>query len=96
MYGVKADGWTKLQDELSSHGFSGSEFFTIAFLFLGHFIFTNLFIGVIIMVRSLHVWYASKELHFLIQNIHSATQDFEEGQREEKERFIKASASSGV
>ena len=47
---MQADGWTTLQEQLSVHGFSGSEFFTIAFLFLGHFIFTNLFIGVIIMV----------------------------------------------
>ena len=47
---MQADGWTTLQDKLSAHGFKGSEFFTIAFLFLGHFIFTNLFIGVIIMV----------------------------------------------
>lgn len=47
---MQADGWTDLQDQLSSHGLRGSEFFTISFLFLGHFIFTNLFIGVIIMV----------------------------------------------
>ena len=31
-----------------------------------------------------------------LQNIHSATRDFEEGQREEKQKFIQASASSAV
>ena len=52
VYHIQADGWTDLQNELLAHGFSGSEFFTIIFLFLGHFIFTNLFIGVVIMVSQ--------------------------------------------
>jgi cation channel sperm-associated protein 3 len=50
---MQADGWTDLQEQLLAHGYSGSEFFTIGFLFIGHFIFTNLFIGVVIMVSSL-------------------------------------------
>ena len=56
MHGIytQADGWTDLQEQLLAHGYSGSEFFTIAFLFIGHFIFTNLFIGVVIMVSSLY------------------------------------------
>lgn len=48
---LQADGWTELQEDLNEHGYGGSEFFTVIFIFLGHFIFTNLFIGVIIMVR---------------------------------------------
>ena len=47
---MQADGWTDLQEDLSAHGYTGSEFFVMIFLFMGHFIFTNLFIGVIIMV----------------------------------------------
>lgn len=90
---MKADGWTQLQDELSSHGFSGSEFFTIAFLFLGHFIFTNLFIGVIIMARYVPTLVVHTEIIVVsFQNIHSATRDFEQSKRQEKERFIQASA----
>ena len=50
---TQADGWTDLQDSLTSKGYTGSQFFTIVFIFLGHFIFTNLFIGVIISVRDM-------------------------------------------
>lgn len=46
----QADGWTDIQSRLTAHGFRGSEFFTILFILLGHFLFTNLFIGVIILV----------------------------------------------
>ena len=46
---VKADGWTDIQRRLAEN-YPGSQWFTIAFIFLGHFIFTNLFIGIIIMV----------------------------------------------
>jgi len=45
---VTADGWTDLQRRLTDLGFSGSSWYTIIFMFFAHFIFTNLFIGVII------------------------------------------------
>lgn len=43
----KVDGWTEIQKDLEKH--AGSQWFTVIFIFLGHFIFTNLFIGIIIM-----------------------------------------------
>ena len=43
------DGWTDLQAELDKLGMTGSRIYTIIFIFLGHFIFTNVFIGLIIM-----------------------------------------------
>ena len=46
---TQADGWTDIQRRLEEK-YPGSQWFTIVFLFLGHFIFTNLFIGIIIMV----------------------------------------------
>ena len=46
---VTVDGWTDLQDELDDRNMEGSRIYTIIFIFLGHFIFTNVFIGVIIM-----------------------------------------------
>ena len=46
---VTVDGWTELQQSLDDHGFSSSRIYTITFIVLGHFIFTNVFIGVIIM-----------------------------------------------
>ena len=42
------DGWTDLQVHLDEAGVISSRLFTIAFIFVGHFIFTNLFIGVVI------------------------------------------------
>ncbi|XP_065061341.1 cation channel sperm-associated protein 3-like [Rhopilema esculentum] len=45
---VTADGWTQIQKRLDAK-FSYSQWFTVIFIFLGHFIFTNLFIGIIIM-----------------------------------------------
>ncbi len=42
------DGWTDLQDELDKLT-TTSRTYTIIFIFLGHFIFTNVFIGVIII-----------------------------------------------
>eukprot|EP00794_Sanderia_malayensis_P014958 gene14959-16499_t len=45
---VTADGWTQIQKRLDEK-FSYSQWFTVIFIFLGHFIFTNLFIGIIIM-----------------------------------------------
>uniref|UniRef100_A0A7M5X154 Ion transport domain-containing protein n=2 Tax=Clytia hemisphaerica TaxID=252671 RepID=A0A7M5X154_9CNID len=45
---VTADGWTDIQRRLEEK-YPGSQWFTVVFLFLGHFIFTNLFIGIIIM-----------------------------------------------
>lgn len=41
-----------MQEELTTRGFVGSEVFTVIFIILGHYIFTNLFIGVIIAVRK--------------------------------------------
>ena len=43
------EGWTDLQAELDKRHMTGSRYYTIAFIFLGHFIFTNVFIGMIIM-----------------------------------------------
>lgn len=45
---ITADGWTDIQERLSEK-YPGSQWFTVVFIFLGHFIFTNLFIGIIIM-----------------------------------------------
>ncbi|KAK2557512.1 Cation channel sperm-associated protein 3 [Acropora cervicornis] len=41
------DGWTEIQKDLDKRPYS--QWFTIIFIFLGHFIFMNLFIGIIIM-----------------------------------------------
>lgn len=46
---VTVDGWTDLQHELEIRGYGWSRIYTIIFIFLGHFIFTNIFIGVIIL-----------------------------------------------
>lgn len=43
-----ADGWTDIQRRLDERGFGTSRIFTVVYLFIGHFIFTNLFIGIII------------------------------------------------
>ena len=40
---VTADGWYEMTSD------TGDRIFTVAFIFIGHFIFTNLFIGVIVM-----------------------------------------------
>ena len=45
---VTADGWSDLQAELDEGGHIGSRLFSASFLFVGHFIFINLFIGVVI------------------------------------------------
>jgi cation channel sperm-associated protein 3 len=45
---VTADGWTDLQNDLDERGLGLSRLYTAVFIFIGHFIFTNLFIGVII------------------------------------------------
>eukprot|EP01006_Ploeotia_vitrea_P009496 TRINITY_DN22379_c0_g1_i1.p1 TRINITY_DN22379_c0_g1~~TRINITY_DN22379_c0_g1_i1.p1 ORF type:complete len:472 (+),score=205.37 TRINITY_DN22379_c0_g1_i1:92-1417(+) len=42
------DGWTDIQDRLDESGFKTARIFTILFIFVGHFVFTNLFVGVII------------------------------------------------
>ena len=48
---VTVDGWLDLQKETESENVAlFSRFFTIIFIFVGHFIFTNLFIGVVIQV----------------------------------------------
>lgn len=49
---VTADGWTAFQNNLDARGFELSRLYTVLFIFIGHFIFTNLFIGIIIQVRS--------------------------------------------
>ncbi|XP_077999655.1 cation channel sperm-associated protein 3-like [Glandiceps talaboti] len=46
---VTVDGWTDLQQTLDEKQQTGSRVYTILFIFLGHFIFTNIFISVIIM-----------------------------------------------
>ncbi|XP_071954234.1 cation channel sperm-associated protein 3-like [Antedon mediterranea] len=46
---VTADGWTDFQGRLDALGMAGSRFYTILFIFLGHFVFTNVFIALIIM-----------------------------------------------
>lgn len=45
---VTVEGWTDLQEDLDVISAS-SRVYTILFIFLGHFIFTNVFIGVIII-----------------------------------------------
>ncbi|XP_062500581.1 cation channel sperm-associated protein 3-like [Corticium candelabrum] len=44
---VTVDGWTTLQESLDKLS-PATRIFTMIFIFIGHFIFTNLFIGVII------------------------------------------------
>lgn len=46
---VSADGWTDIQESMDEKGYKFSRLFTIVFIFIGNFIFTNVFIGVIIM-----------------------------------------------
>ncbi|XP_033114150.1 cation channel sperm-associated protein 3-like [Anneissia japonica] len=46
---VTVDGWTDLQGRLDALDMAGSRFYTILFIFLGHFVFTNVFIALIIM-----------------------------------------------
>ena len=45
---VTADGWSDLQAKLDEDGYTGSKLFTVLFLLVGHFIFINIFIGVVI------------------------------------------------
>ena len=47
---VQCDGWTPFQAELDARGYAWSRIYTVLFIFIGNFIFTNLFIGVIIDV----------------------------------------------
>jgi cation channel sperm-associated protein 3 len=50
MFFSQVDGWTDIQDRLDHLGYVvGGRIYTIVFIILGHFIFTNVFIGVIIM-----------------------------------------------
>ncbi|XP_074649066.1 cation channel sperm-associated protein 3-like [Tubulanus polymorphus] len=46
---VTLDGWTDIQDKLDELGMDGGRVFSFAFIMLGHFIFFNIFIAVIIM-----------------------------------------------
>merc|ERR1712193_293539 len=43
-----AEGWVDIQAHLNSQ-YPGSEYFAIVFIVFAHFIFINLFIGIIIM-----------------------------------------------
>ena len=45
---MQLDGWTEVQSDFDEKGLTASRVFTMVFIFLGHFIFTNIFIGVII------------------------------------------------
>jgi cation channel sperm-associated protein 3 len=45
---VTADGWTDIQNGLADSGYTYSWIYSVIFIFIGHFIFTNLFIGVVI------------------------------------------------
>ncbi|EPZ34646.1 hypothetical protein ROZALSC1DRAFT_27047 [Rozella allomycis CSF55] len=45
---VTADSWTDYQDILVQKGFEGCQWFSIIFLYIGHFLFTNIFIAIII------------------------------------------------
>jgi len=45
----QVEGWTDLQEELDARNKTGSRVFTVLFIFIGHFIFTNVFIGLVIM-----------------------------------------------
>ena len=49
----KADNWAPIQQSMNDAGYSGSEVFTAFFIFIGNFVITNLFIGVICQVRFL-------------------------------------------
>ncbi|KAI9146358.1 Ion transport protein-domain-containing protein [Paraphysoderma sedebokerense] len=44
---VTASNWTNVQESLNNEDYVGSEYFSIAFMLIGNFIFTNMFIGVI-------------------------------------------------
>ncbi|KAI9209787.1 Ion transport protein-domain-containing protein [Polychytrium aggregatum] len=44
---VCADGWLPYQEHLSSAGYTGSQAFTVIFIFIGNFIISNLFIAVV-------------------------------------------------
>jgi cation channel sperm-associated protein 3 len=48
---VITDGWMEIQVPLDEVSW-WSRIFSIVFIFIGHFIFTNLFIGVIIQVSK--------------------------------------------
>mmetsp|Transcript_6874 Transcript_6874/g.10788 ORF Transcript_6874/g.10788 Transcript_6874/m.10788 type:complete len:514 (+) Transcript_6874:208-1749(+) len=45
---VTADNWTQFTQTLEKNGLSSIRWFAVCFIFLGHFIFTNLFIGVVL------------------------------------------------
>ena len=42
--------WAFFQYELDARGFTNSRFYSVFFVFIGAFIFTNLFIGIILQV----------------------------------------------
>eukprot|EP00455_Lapot_gusevi_P053335 TRINITY_DN8302_c0_g1_i1.p1 TRINITY_DN8302_c0_g1~~TRINITY_DN8302_c0_g1_i1.p1 ORF type:complete len:423 (-),score=32.71 TRINITY_DN8302_c0_g1_i1:59-1327(-) len=64
---VTADGWAAFQYELDAHQLYNTRVYTVLFVFLGNFIFTNLFIAVIIQNLD-----AAQEEEKLIQSIKRA------------------------
>eukprot|EP00834_Sanchytrium_tribonematis_P004340 NODE_208_length_12861_cov_0.800972.p2 type:complete len:405 gc:universal NODE_208_length_12861_cov_0.800972:4408-5622(+) len=44
---VTAESWMEVQDSLTKHGYSGSQWFSVVFMFIANTVLTNLFIGVI-------------------------------------------------
>ena len=46
---LQVESWTDIQAKLDGINWIGSKIFTVSFIFIGHFIFTNVFIGLVIM-----------------------------------------------
>eukprot|EP00163_Fabomonas_tropica_P011747 TRINITY_DN2261_c0_g1_i3.p1 TRINITY_DN2261_c0_g1~~TRINITY_DN2261_c0_g1_i3.p1 ORF type:complete len:459 (-),score=76.71 TRINITY_DN2261_c0_g1_i3:28-1404(-) len=66
---VTADGWTDTQASLDRIH-PATRLYTLFFLFIGHFIFTNLFIGVVIQVCSLSALSLSLSVCLSLQHTH--------------------------
>ncbi|KAI9183891.1 Cation channel sperm-associated protein 3 [Blastocladiella emersonii ATCC 22665] len=47
MYYITSSGWVSVQTNLTAKGYAGSELYSILFMVISNFIFTNMFIGVI-------------------------------------------------
>lgn len=45
---VTSDGWAAFQYDLDARGYKAARIYSVVFIFIGNFIFTNLFIGIII------------------------------------------------
>ncbi|XP_013402648.1 cation channel sperm-associated protein 3-like [Lingula anatina] len=93
---VTVDGWTDIQESLDNYNMDGSRIYTIFFIFLGHFIFSNVMIGVIIMnISEATENYAAEQLaereaalkhkkEFLLQRQHNEVKQMLEKQRRGK------------